>query len=324
VKKIFVLGLAFCLILSSGIAQTVNLKGRWKFHVGDDATWATSAFDDSDWETIRVPSSWEDQGFNGYDGFAWYRIKFDGSRLNKETIYYLNLGFIDDADEAYFNDKLIGFSGQCPPKFKTAYNSERKYVLPSYLINYKGDNTIALRVFDVVNSGGIVDGDIGIYSMSEGARLLIDLQGIWMFAESDYGKRITNDKDWEKIMVPGAWEKQGYAHFDGFAWYKRTFVVPINFTKEPLVLMLGKIDDFDRVYLNGKLIGETNDERPYGMSESYQKERAYTIPSDVLRRNGSNTIEILVEDMGNIGGIYEGIVGITTKDNYEKYFRNND
>ena len=313
--------LALILLSNMSYSQAINLKTRWKFHVGDDPSWSTRAFDDSDWESIRVPESWEDQGFNGYDGFAWYRVKFDGRRLDKENIYYLNLGFIDDADEAFLNDKLIGFSGQCPPKFKTAYNSERKYVLPSNIINFEGENTIALRVFDVVNRGGIVDGDIGIYSMNEGARLLIDLQGIWLFAESDNGERVTDDGAWEKIMVPGPWEKQGYARLDGYAWYKRTFIVPINFTKEPVVLLLGKIDDFDRTYVNGKLIGKTKDNKPYGQSESYQEIRAYDIPPDVLRRNGSNTIEILVEDMGNIGGIYEGIIGIATKANYERYFR---
>ena len=313
--------LALILFSYVGHAQTIDLRSRWKFHVGDDETWAKKTFDDSDWETIRVPGSWEDQGFNGYDGFAWYRIKFDGRKLDKENIYFLNLGYVDDADEAYLNDKLIGFSGQCPPKFKTAYNAERKYVLPSNLINFAGENVIALRVFDVVNSGGIVDGEIGIFSMNDGARLLIDLQGIWLFAESDHGERITDDSDWEKIMVPGPWEKQGYAKLDGFAWYKRTFTVPINFTKEPLVLILGKIDDFDRTYMNGKLIGKTKDDREFGSSWSHQEIRVYDIPADVLRRNGSNTIEVLVEDMGNIGGIYEGIIGITTKDNYDRYFR---
>ena len=85
--------------------------------------------------------------------------------------------------------------------------------------------------------------------------------------------------------------------------------------------MLGKIDDFDRVYLNGKLIGKTKDHEGFGASNSYREDRAYPIPADALRRNGSNTIEILVEDIGNIGGIYEGIIGITTKDNYERFFR---
>ncbi len=319
-KRIIIAVLFFTLLMQSGLAQSINLKGRWKFHVGDNAAWASQKFNDSGWGTIRVPAAWEDEGFNGYDGFAWYRIKFDGRKLDKKEVYYLNLGFIDDADEVYLNGNLVGFSGSLPPKFKTAYNNERKYVLPSTAINFEGENVFAIRVFDAVLSGGIVDGDIGIFGVSEGANLLIDLQGIWSFTPIKWGENITDQTDWKKIMVPGAWDNQGYKHYDGFAWYKRTFSVPENFTDTPLVLLLGKIDDFDKVYLNGKLIGITNDHRGYGASRSYEKNRVYSIPAEVLKHGTDNTIEILVEDIGNFGGIYEGIVGITTKANYDRYF----
>lgn len=318
--KRYSITIALILIAGSVFSQVVNLKGRWKFHIGDDMEWATKDFNDSDWEQIKVPAAWEDEGFNGYDGFAWYRIRFDGRKLDKDGIYYLDLGFIDDADEAYLNERLIGFSGQCAPKFKTAYNSERKYVLPSQLVNFAGDNILAIRVFDGMNRGGIVDGKIGIYSMSEGAKLLVDLQGIWMFARSRSGEKVADEADWQKMMVPGAWEHQGYSKLDGFAWYKRTFTIPASFPKEEVVLLLGKIDDFDKVYFNGKLIGSTNDHREYGNSRSFEKKRVYTIPQELIKRNAKNTIEVQVEDMGNIGGIYEGIVGIATRSNYEKYF----
>ncbi len=36
-------------------------------------------FDDSKWDKITVPSSWENQGFRGYNGYAWYRVSFEGS-----------------------------------------------------------------------------------------------------------------------------------------------------------------------------------------------------------------------------------------------------
>lgn len=319
-KHLRILSIVFVLISSSVFSQVINLKGRWKFHIGDDASWSSRAYDDSDWEVIRVPAAWEDEDFNGYDGFAWYRIKFDGRKLDKDGVYYINMGYIDDADEVYLNDKLIGFSGQCPPKFKTAYNNERKYVLPSQIINFAGENTLAVRVFDVGQRGGIVDGDVGIYSLADHKKLLIDLQGIWSFSLSKRGERITEESKWEKIMVPGPWEMQGYSKYDGFGWYKRTFTVPANFTKEPLVLILGKIDDFDKAYINGQFIGSTNDHRPYGDSRSFEEVRVYDVPQELLKRNAANIIEVRVEDMGNIGGIYEGIVGITTKSNYEKYF----
>jgi len=317
-KRFKIVFLSFLLISNAVLSQSIDLTGRWKFHVGDDAAWSSKTFDDSNWETIKVPAAWEDEGFNGYDGFAWYRIKFDGKKLNKDAVHYLNLGFIDDADEAYLNDKLIGFSGQCPPKFKTAYNSERNYILPSMYINFAGENTIAIRVFDGMHRGGITDGAVGIYRVDEGAKLLVNLTGIWSFAKSKNGERVTNANEWEKLMAPGAWEHQGHSKYDGFAWYKRTFTVPADLPNEPLVFLLGKIDDFDKVYLNGKLIGGTNDKELYGSSRSYEISRVYNIPEGLLKKTGTNTIEILVEDIGNIGGIYEGVIGIATKSNYKQ------
>lgn len=312
----------FVLLSTSVFSQVISLSGSWKFHIDDKSVWGLADFDDSGWEDIDAPGLWEDQGFNGYDGFAWYRKKFDGRKLDKNENYYLGLGYIDDTDQVFVNGTLIGFSGSMPPKFKTAYNSERRYNLPNGVINFDGENIIAIRVFDAMHGGGMIDGKLGVFRSQRNKYLLIDLQGIWWFAKTNWkGELIRSESEWIKLMVPGPWEHQGYPRYDGFAWYKRTFTLPANFTQESLVLMLGKIDDFDKVYLNGKLIGTTNDQQPYGRSESFMEDRTYTIPAQVVKRGGVNTIEVLVEDMGNIGGIYEGTIGITTRANYEKYFR---
>lgn len=306
--------------MSTSGAQVINLAGSWKFHIGDRQAWSSGDYNDDEWEYIVAPSMWEDEGFNGYDGFAWYRKKFDGRELSQNENYYLKLGYIDDADEVFLNGYLIGFSGHMPPKFKTAYNTERMYVIPNSLIDFNGQNTIAIRVFDVTLGGGIIDGQLGIY-VGEKSRLLVDLQGLWDFSVSRWGNRVSDQVDWEKIMVPTPWEHQGFQRYDGFAWYKRTFATDKNLLANDgnLILLMGKIDDFDEVYVNGKLIGKTNDHRPFGMSQSYDKRRAYAIPKGLLKEK--NTIEVLVEDMGNIGGIYEGPVGITTRTLYERYIR---
>lgn len=301
------------------LSQIIDLRGQWKFHINDKPGWANPQFDDSSWENIFTPSAWEDEGFHGYDGFAWYRTTFDGRKLDKNEIYYLGLGYIDDSDEVFVNGVLIGFSGSMPPKFKTAYNTERKYPLPSEVINFSGPNTIAIRVFDATLSGGVIDGRLGIYRSEKNKYLAVDLSGLWSFAPSRRGERITTESEWRKIMVPGAWEFQGNTKYDGFAWYKRTFILPDNMFGQPLILLLGKIDDFDKTYINGVLVGSTNDERSYGRSESYSKLRAYQIPPSLIKK-GSNLIEVFVEDMGNLGGIYEGTVGITTRQNYLRYF----
>lgn len=309
----------------SSFAQVIKLRGEWKFRIGDKSMWSNPKYDDSDWDNIIAPAAWEEEGFNGYDGFAWYRKKFDGTNLEKGESYYLNLGYIDDCDEVYVNGTLIGVSGTMPPKFKTAFNSERKYTLPSEVINFAGDNIIAVRVFDVTLGGGIIDGDLGIYRSAKN-RMLVDLSGLWQFAKTRNEKPLDGDAEWTKMMVPSAWEHQGYYRYDGYAWYRKTFTLPANFSEkdEEIVLMLGKIDDFDKTYLNGKLIGKTNDGEDYGESRSFEKRRVYTIPDGLLKKGSANVIEVLVEDMGNVGGIYEGPIGITTRTAYQRYFKNSE
>ena len=152
--------------------------------------------------------------------------------------------------------------------------------------------------------------------------MLVDLQGMWQFHQVWGDKPIPKDDDWKKILVPSPWEHQGHPKYDGNAWYKRTFTISESILQkgEDLVLLMGKIDDFDRTYLNGNLIGKTNDGKRYGSSQSFDKKRVYRIPLELLKR-GTNTIEVFVVDMGNIGGIYEGPIGITTRSLYEKYHK---
>ncbi|MBL7852422.1 MAG: beta galactosidase jelly roll domain-containing protein [Cyclobacteriaceae bacterium] len=314
--------LTLVLFLLPGLlaAQVIDLRGPWRFHIDDKPAWASAEFDDSSWETLFTPSAWEEEGFHGYDGFAWYRRTFDGRQLDKNVNYYLGLGFIDDCDEVYVNGKLVGFSGSMPPRFKTAYNKERKYPLPAEFINFSGPNTIAIRVFDVTLSGGIIDGRLGIYKSKENDRLAVDLRGVWSFTPIRRMELGQPELEWKKIMVPEAWEYQGHAKYDGYARYQRTFLLPDRLAGTPLVLLVGKIDDFDKTYINGKLIGTTNDGKSYGRSESYDRQRAYPIPADALKK-GLNTIDILVEDMGNLGGIYTGIVGIARQEDYARYLK---
>lgn len=304
--------LSFALLLNSrpGLSQVIDLNGYWKFHIGDHSTWGATNFDDSKWKQIKAPAYWEDQGFNGYDGFAWYRKKFDGRKLNKNKTYYLGLGYIDDTDEVYLNGKLIGFAGKLRPFQRTAFDVDRKYVIPQDAINYTGDNIIAIRVNDFTLGGGMYDGDLGVYESEHNKFLLFDLQGVWSIAQE------RNQKEWDKIMTPSFWPR---SNDERTAWYKRSFMMKADIPNDQLVLLAGRIDDFDEVYLNGVLIGKTNDHLPLGPSKSYMKQRAYPIPASLLKKNGENIIEIRVDDIGDNGGIYSGIVGIATRANVERY-----
>jgi beta-galactosidase/beta-glucuronidase len=320
------------LLLVAGLARAderwqriVELRGQWKFSIGDNKKWADIAYNDSEWETIYVPRSWEDQGFNGFNGFAWYRRQFDGTLLkDQDTPYHLFMGYIDDADEVYLNGRLIGSSGSFPPRYHTAFNALRRYNIPKEYINFKGKNVIAVRVYDAEIEGGIVSGDVGIYVNENERPLLLSLNGIWDFAleerktkhsaPKDYNTRRTPPENlhWAKLMVPGLWEHQGYPNFDGSAWYKKQFFVPKSMEGVDVVLILGKIDDYDQTYLNGKLIGSTN---------KHDHLRVYFIPSDALQAGAWNILLIYVDDPQGYGGLYEGPFGFMKQSEFTRFMR---
>jgi sialate O-acetylesterase len=117
---------------------------------------------------------------------------------------------------------------------------------------------------------------------------------------------------WTKITVPSQWEHQGYHDYDGSAWYRKQFIVPKKLEGEDLVLLLGKIDDFDQTYLNGKLVGSTT---------WYDKLRIYHINSDVVNAGAVNLLMIYVDDPQGAGGIWEGPVGIMKQSEFTRFMR---
>ena len=307
--------------------KLLNLRGRWKFSIGDDDRWASPNYNDRNWEEIKVPSPWEDQGFYGYDGDAWYRKHFYCSDEFKKKTIYLILGFIDDVDEVYLNGTLVGTSGSFPPDYNTAYNALRKYYIPESVFKFNSDNVIAVRVYDSQLEGGITSGDIGFYYQPYDIEPDIVLEGLWKFKTGDnkqWKEKNYTDKEWRQIFVPGYWENQGYKNYNGFAWYRKEF----DFSNFPLdkryVLMLGKIDDLDEAYLNGKLIGSTgkmyDNENEINFDQEYSRFRGYYIPNDLLIK-GRNVIAVRVYDGYNVGGIYEGPIGIISQDKYTRFWR---
>lgn len=298
----------------------ISLKGEWKFTIGDDPAWAEMDYNDQDWDEIFVPRNWESSGFKDYNGFAWYRKDFQlPDQLDKSSLFLI-LGRIDDVDEVYLNGQLIGASGVFPPAVITAYHILRKYPFPEELLNSNGKNVIAIRVFDDYNDGGICAGPIGIYVDKDNELLSYNLSGYWNF-EARLNKHNTRNNFYHQkgsIYVPGFWESFGYPQFDGTAIYSTQFMLPSNFDEENIMLVLGYIDDMEKVYLNDVLIGTTDDLRNKENRNisNIHILRGYQIPKGIFVKGGQNTLIVKVYDTGGEGGIYAGPVGLITNENY--------
>ena len=303
--------------------QLKDLSGFWKFSVGDNPKWAEANFDDSDWDKIQVPSKWENQGYDDYDGFAWYRKTFHLGNLNESNIYLL-LGRIDDADEVYLNGKLIAKRGEFPPNFRTMYYKDREYMIPEDKLIENTENTIAIRVYDSHLEGGILSGRVGLFYNYDDKYIDIPLSGTWKFKtgkNKDWNKRKFPDSNWDEINVPQNWDSQGYEDYDGDACYRKTFNIPAGADIKNQYLVLGKIDDYDKVYLNGEYIGSYKTVK-HGFNYPGEKDvwrniRYYPIPDNLLVK-GENYISVNVHDTHLDGGIYDGPIGITSKSNYQK------
>jgi len=103
-----------------------------------------------------------------------------------------------------------------------------------------------------------------------------------------------DDKLWKNIKVPAyeGWETVGLANLDGAVWFRTTFDVPENWAGKDLVLDLNRIRDQDFTYINGVLVGNTDNGEP----------RKYTIPAKLIKK-GKNVIAIQVLNYFDKGGL---------------------
>ncbi len=306
------------------IQREIRLE-NWKFEIGTSDSYAKPGYNDSDWEDIKVPGCWEDEGFPGYDGFAWYRTTVFIPKELENKALRLRMGRVDDVDKVYINGIFIGGLGSLPPKYKSAFNFQRDYYIPAGYLNFDAENLIAVMVFDEHGCGGISGGDIGIYS-ERTIELVDNLSGLWKFTTGDkpeYSQIGYDDSEWRDMMVPAQWSAQGLDNYDGYGWYRKQVHIDGSFKGERLILVLGKIDDAEQVYFNGERIGGSIygplHENVSRNNSFFNQESYYYIPPHLVRWGRSNTIAVQVWDSWNIGGIYEGPIGLTTRKLYMDY-----
>jgi len=98
--------------------------------------------------------------------------------------------------------------------------------------------------------------------------------------------------NWRTINIPGYWEDQGIKGLDGIVWYRKEIHLPASMANREAKVYLGRIIDADKVYINGKEIGNTSYQYP---------QRRYTVPSGVLKA-GKNIFTIQVTNHAGKGG----------------------
>jgi len=140
-------------------------------NAGESLGWARPDADLADWRDVQVPGYLEEV-FGNVDGAFWFRrdIELPPSWAHSELT--LRLGAVDDLDTTYFNGVKIGATGFEVPEW---WEFQREYRIPPALVK-AGRNTLAVRVFDERNAGGLSG---PLISLLKAGAPPVNLAGVW-------------------------------------------------------------------------------------------------------------------------------------------------
>ena len=102
-----------------------------------------------------------------------------------------------------------------------------------------------------------------------------------------------DEAEWTEIEIGRAWEKQGHAKYDGYAWYRCRFRAP-DAADQPLLLYFGQVDASAWVHLDGKLLGH---------HEGWDEPFHFRLKPGALQPGDEHQLTVRVFDTMNDGGI---------------------
>lgn len=168
------------------LAGTHQRLARWQGGSSDDAAWAAAGFDDSRWAAISVPGLWEQAGYFGMDGVAWYRTQFELTSAQASQGITISLGRVDDSDRVWVNRELAG-------GLESQWDTRRIYRVPAAMLQ-AGVNVLAVRVDDQGGGGGIHGQADELYlQLADGQRRT--LAGEWNFRPATVTVVAADDKN---------------------------------------------------------------------------------------------------------------------------------
>ena len=307
--------------------------------------YAPANFDDSEWTDIEIGRPWAEQGYADYEGGAWYRATFTiaADRVRPVQMYiegkYRTI-------EVYINGRATSFYG-------SVNITEQPLIVDIGPMAVRdGENTVALYVYGGTNmtsidrinvyqpifdwaSPSLEKGADQQYSSYANSPVVVPyshkkvskVPTQWKFRlderlderrlnpllDREYAAPGFDDSEWADIKIGQAWEAQGYAGYNGGAWYRTQIKVDAK-EGQPVHLAFGGVDQHATVYVNGHWVGEHNKwSRPFILDIS-----------DQIILNGENTIALYVFDGEGMGGIY-GTVQVlrpTKEENLDRYLAN--
>jgi alpha-glucosidase (family GH31 glycosyl hydrolase) len=142
---------------------STDLSERWRFrtdpaNVGVKEKWYSEDFVDTTWNLLQAGIDWEEQGYPGYDGFAWYRKNIKYPDVPEGTPIKLIFGGVDDEYDLFVNGTFVGHHGSSGSSIWSSLTSTDV----TSILKRDSENLIVLRVNDWGGGGGISKLPVGL------------------------------------------------------------------------------------------------------------------------------------------------------------------
>jgi len=121
--------------------------------------------------------------------------------------------------------------------------------------------------------------------------------------------QLASEEGWADIRIGAAWESQGHAALDGWAWYRLTVDVPARWKDRPVFLSFEGVDDCYELFINGELAGKGGDVAT--RKDTFSEKRSWDITRWV-KPGEPATLAVRVHDWYGAGGIFRPVTLGTT------------
>jgi sigma-B regulation protein RsbU (phosphoserine phosphatase) len=123
-----------------------EVDSAWRFHLGDDPSWAQKDFDDSRWQTLDPLKNWSNQGYPVKTELAWFRFRLLAPAHTRVLV--LEMSKVAKNYQLFCDGQMIAQVGPLPPG--PAHNVEgaaRLFTLPVHAGDAATEVSIALRLW---------------------------------------------------------------------------------------------------------------------------------------------------------------------------------
>ncbi len=235
---------------------------------------------------------------------------FTDENLKEEILRFRHLGIPLDVMVLDFGWHKYGWAG--------GYDWSPIFPHPKEFLDWAHQNGIKISVNDHPGYGHesvLSDNDSHAAEIRKDLDMIpavppkfkMDIEKNWKFkldpdnvGESEKWYAINfDDENWKTIHAGEQWESQGYPNYDGYAWYRKSVLIPQSEAADSLYLIFGGVDDEYDLFINGEKVshfGRKPDNSVYN-SLTFTNISSFAKPGDKI------LITLRVNDWGGNGGI---------------------